>query len=88
MCSGEFGAQDTPNIHDPNQPTVEEWELYSLQTDPVERTNLVDFATGRLRDDVSVPGMSRAALNATYRELRNDLVRQEALYAPQRVTLR
>ena len=63
---------------DPNGVEADEWELYCLKTDPVEQTNLVDFRTGEVREDVTVPGLSTERLILRNTQLRNELARQEA----------
>ncbi len=56
----------------------DEWELYCLASDPIEQTNLVDFRTGDVREDVTVPGMTLDQLRAKNEQLKNELARQEA----------
>jgi len=64
---------------DPSGGEPDEWELYCLASDPQELKNLVDFRTGAVRDDVAVPGVSRAQLKKTAKRLRTELAHQEAL---------
>jgi len=75
LCTGDWKI-----VHyvDPNGVETDEWELYCLETDPVEETNLVDFSTGLLREDVDVPGMTRHELEHKHRHLKEELARQEA----------
>ena len=54
LCTGDWKIV---RYVDPNGIETDEWELYCLRTDPIEETNLVDFRTGEVRDDVSVPGL-------------------------------
>ncbi len=63
---------------DPRGQEADEWEMYHLVSDPNEFTNLVNFATGLLRDDVSVPGLSQLELEAKRLELRALLSQSEA----------
>jgi arylsulfatase A-like enzyme len=63
---------------DPRGVEPDEWELYCLKTDPVEKTNLVNFRTGEVRDDVTVPGMTKDELRVKNVQLRTDLAEQEA----------
>ncbi|MEI7983592.1 MAG: sulfatase-like hydrolase/transferase, partial [Bacteroidota bacterium] len=53
----------------------DQWELYFLNWDPIEQTNLVDFQTGTIRIDVSVPGMTTEELRLKNVSLRNELSR-------------
>lgn len=63
---------------DPNGVEADEWELYCLKTDPIEQTNLVDFSTGEILDNVSVRGMTTAALKLKNKQLKKELAGQEA----------
>ncbi len=56
----------------------DEWELYCLSSDPIEKTNLVDFRTGEVREDVTVPGLTRRQLIAKNKQLREELAWHEA----------
>lgn len=73
FCTGDWKIV---RYVDPKGQKQDEWELYCLMSDPKELTNLVDFSTGEIRDDVSVPGM-------TIEELRqkNYLLRAELAHA-------
>ena len=75
LCTGDWKIV---RYTDPNQVRPDEWELYCLTSDPIEGTNLVDFRTGEVRDDVSVPGMTRVELKSKNRQLQRELARQEA----------
>ena len=75
LCTGDWKIV---RYTDPNQVRPDEWELYCLTTDPIEVINLVDFSTGEVRDDVSVPGMTRVELKSKNRQLQRELARQEA----------
>jgi arylsulfatase A-like enzyme len=58
---------------DPNEVESDQWELYYLTNDPTEVTNLVDFTTGEIRDDVSVPGMTTEELREKNTHLKGQL---------------
>ncbi|WP_051283874.1 sulfatase-like hydrolase/transferase [Desulforegula conservatrix] len=76
LCTGNWKM-----VHyvDPNSVESDEWELYCLKSDPVEQANLVDFRTGEVRDDVSVPGMTLTELKQKNLQLRKELSRQESV---------
>jgi len=76
LCTGDWKIV---RYVDPKGVKPDEWELYCLTADPIEATNLVDFRTGEVRDDVSVPGMTRAELKSKNRQLQKELERQEAI---------
>ena len=76
LCTGDWKIV---RYVDPNGVEPEEWELYYLVTDPIEKTNLVDFRTGDVRDDVTVPGWTPAELRAKNEQLKVQLAEQEAL---------
>ena len=75
LCTGDWKI-----VHyvDPNKVEPDEWELYYLTADPIEAINLVDFRTGEVRDDVSVPGLTKNQLESITRQLKKELARQEA----------
>ena len=75
LCTGDWKI-----VHyvDPNGVESDEWELYCLKTDPIEQTNLVDFRTGEVRDDVSVSGLTTDELMSKNTQLRTELAKQEA----------
>ena len=75
LCTGDWKI-----VHyvDPNGVEADEWELYCLDTDPIEETNLVDFRTGALREDITVPGLTRRELEHRHAQLKRELARQEA----------
>lgn len=75
LCTGDWKLV---RYVDPKAVEPDEWELYCLKTDPVERVNLVDFRTGEVRDGVSLPGFTKDELISKNRQLRADLARQEA----------
>ena len=60
----------------------DQWELYCLVSDPLEILNLVDYRTGIVRSDVSVPGMTPEELAAKNEELRNLLFRATGVTEP------
>lgn len=76
LCTGDWKI-----VHyvDPNAVESDEWELYCLKSDPVEQTNLVDFRTGEVRDDVSVPGMTLVELKQKKMRLKKELALQESI---------
>ena len=76
LCTGDWKII---RYVDPNGVEPDEWELYYLVTDPIEQTNLVDFRTGDLRNDVTVPGWTTAELKSKNEQLRVELAEQEAL---------
>jgi arylsulfatase A-like enzyme len=75
LCAGTWKI-----VHyvDPNGVEADEWELYCLRTDPVEKTNLVNFRTGELRQHMSVSGLTKQQLILKHRQLKKELARQEA----------
>ncbi len=75
LCTGDWKIV---RYLDPNGIQPDEWELYCLRTDPTEHVNLVDFKTGDVRDDVSVPGLTKGQLKSKNRQLKRELARQEA----------
>jgi arylsulfatase A-like enzyme len=75
LCTGDWKIV---RYTDPNGVEADEWELYCLTADPIERTNLVDFRTGEVRSDVSVRGMTAEELVAKNQQLKAELARQEA----------
>jgi arylsulfatase A-like enzyme len=75
LCTGDWKIV---RYLDHNGVEPDEWELYCLTTDPIEQTNLVDFRTGEVRNDVTVPGMTTDQLKLKNSQLKIDLARQEA----------
>ncbi len=75
LCTGEWKIV---RYVDPNGEVHDQWELYCLTADPIERINLVDFMTGEVRSDVAVPGMTMDELRLKHTELKTELARQEA----------
>ncbi|MBP1692609.1 MAG: type phosphodiesterase / nucleotide pyrophosphatase family protein, partial [Chloroflexi bacterium] len=75
LCTGDWKIV---RYLDPKGIESDEWELYCLTSDPIEGMNLVDFRTGEVRNDVSVPGMTKDELKAKNRQLQKELARQEA----------
>ena len=76
LCTGEWKIV---RYVDPNGVETDEWELYYLAADPVEQINIVDFRTGEVRDDVTVPGWTLEQLQAKNTLLKAELARQETL---------
>jgi hypothetical protein len=64
---------------DPNNIEADEWELYCLAADPLEVTNLLNFQTGDLREDVTVPGLNRVQLRKMAELMKEELAYQETL---------
>ncbi|MGE5295381.1 MAG: sulfatase-like hydrolase/transferase [Solirubrobacterales bacterium] len=75
FCTGDWKIV---RYVDPKGVEADEWELYCLTSDPIERVNLVDYKTGEIRTDASVPGMTAEELIAKNNELKEELARQEA----------
>lgn len=76
LCTGDWKIV---RYVDPKEVEPDEWELYYLVTDPIENTNIVDFSTGDVRDDVTVTGWTTAELRAKNEQLKVELAEQEAL---------
>jgi hypothetical protein len=76
FCTGDWKIV---RYFDPNGIETDEWELYSLTTDPVEQINLVDFSTGEVLDNVSVAGFTKNELIAKSLYLKSELAKHEAL---------
>lgn len=75
LCTGEWKLA---RYIDPYGANPDQWELYSLASDPNEATNLVDYVTGELRPGVAVPGMTAAALGAQLTLLKAQLAEEGA----------
>ena len=77
LCTGDWKIV---RYLDPNGIEADEWELYCLTNgnDPVEQVNLVDFKTGEVRADATVPGMTIEQLKLKNAQLKSDLAAQEA----------
>ena len=76
LCTGDWKIV---RYTDPTKAQPDEWELYCLTTDPIEQTNLVDFRTGDVRHDVTVPGLTESELRLKTEQLKKELARQEGL---------
>ncbi|MBF0496921.1 MAG: sulfatase-like hydrolase/transferase [Deltaproteobacteria bacterium] len=74
LCTGDWKIA---RYVDPKAVEPDEWELYCLKTDPIEQTNLVDYRTGEVRADVTVPGMTTDELRLKNKQLKMDLAKQE-----------
>jgi hypothetical protein len=61
FCTGDWKIV---RYIDPHGAVPDQWELYCLSNDPVERINLEDYVSGLIRSDVSVPGMTTQQLQA------------------------
>ncbi len=75
LCTGDWKLV---RYTDPNGVERDEWELYCLKADSREEVNLVDFRTGEVRHDVSLPGMNRGEIVSNAQWLKKELARQEA----------
>jgi arylsulfatase A-like enzyme len=76
LCTGDWKIA---RYFDPKGIEADEWELYCLTNDPVEQENLVDFRTGEVRSDVTVPGMTTDQLKLKNAQLKRDLAAQETV---------
>ena len=76
LCTGDWKIV---RYVDPKGVEADEWELYCLTSDPIEQINLVDFRTGEVRNDVTVPGMTKEALIQKNAQLKMQLAAQETL---------
>ena len=72
FCTGDWKIVQ---YVDPKGIKQDEWELYCLISDPTEETNLVDFTTGEIRDDVTVPGWTTEELRQKNDSLKAELAR-------------
>ncbi len=77
LCTGDWKIV---RYVDPTGFEADEWELYCLTADPIEQINLVDYRTGEVRSDVSVPGMTLAELQLKNSELKTALAAQETAF--------
>jgi len=75
LCTGDWKIVRYVDL---NGVEADEWELYCLTTDPIERINLVNFKTGEVRSDVAVEGMTTEELVAKNAQLKEELIRQQA----------
>ncbi len=80
LCTGDWKIV---RYVDPNGVEADEWELYYLVTDPCEASNIVNFSTGEVRDDVMVQGWTTAELRLKNQQLKSDLAAQETLLLKQ-----
>lgn len=76
LCTGDWKIV---RYVDPHGAEPDEWELYCLEADPTESSNLVDFETGEIRDGVNVPGWTHDELREKNDLLKEALAGQEAL---------
>jgi hypothetical protein len=70
FCTGDWKIVQ---YVDPNGVEKDEWELYCLKNDPIEVDNLDDYATGLVRADASVPGMTKEELILKNESLKKQL---------------
>jgi hypothetical protein len=88
FCTGDWKIVQ---YRDPGGVRQDQWEMYCLTSDPVERVNLVDYLTGLVRGDVTVPGMTTEELQAKNEYLKQQLAHAtgvaETSPAPDRATL-
>ncbi len=75
FCTGDWKIVRYVDL---NGVEADEWELYCLTADPIERVNLVDFKTGEVRSDVAVEGMTTEDLIAKNAQLKEELLRRQA----------
>jgi arylsulfatase A-like enzyme len=73
------GTWKYSRYYDPNGVEADQYEMYNLNTDPIEAVNLLDFKTGQVRAGVTVPGVSPAELEAQRALMAAQLAEQEAL---------
>ena len=73
------GTWKYSQYRDPNGVEAMQYEMYHLPSDGVEAVNLLDFRTGQVRTDVSVPGYSSGQLELMRDRLAQQLARQEQL---------
>jgi len=73
FCTGDWKIVQ---YVDPAGIEQDQWELYCLTTDPVEETNIVNYLTGIVREDVTVPGMTTEELIA-----KNDFMKAQLAHA-------
>ncbi|MDQ5987513.1 MAG: hypothetical protein CSYNP_04484 [Syntrophus sp. SKADARSKE-3] len=76
LCTGDWKIV---RYFDPKGIEADEWELYCLTNtnDPVEQVNLVDFRTGEVRSDATVPGMTLEQIKFKNAQLKLELTAQE-----------
>jgi len=74
LCTGDWKIA---RYLDPTGARADEWELYCLTGDAVERKNLMDFRTGELTQDAFVHGMTREELETKAAWLKAELDKQE-----------
>jgi hypothetical protein len=88
FCTGDWKIVQ---YVDPKGVENEQWELYCLTSDPNELTNLVDYRTGIIREDVSVPGMTAEELRLKNIYLKEQLANatsvSETGTSPKQITL-
>ncbi|MEI6882878.1 MAG: sulfatase-like hydrolase/transferase [Bacteroidota bacterium] len=72
FCTGDWKIVQ---YVDPKGIANEEWELYCLSNDPNEENNLDNYASGEVRANAYVPGMTREQLIAKNDTLKNQLAR-------------
>lgn len=71
------GTWKYSRYYDPNGVEDDQYEMYHLPSDPIEAVNLVDFRTGQVRGDVTVPGFSAEQLGARRATMASQLAQQE-----------
>jgi hypothetical protein len=84
FCTGDWKIVQ---YVDPNGIEKDEWELYCLTNDPIELDNLNDYATGVVRADASVPGMTKEELilkNESLKKQLNTAIGVSEIVSPQR----
>jgi hypothetical protein len=73
------GTWKYSRYYDPNGVEADQFELYHMPSDPIEAINLVNYQTGQIRNDVTVPGFSAQQLEEQRARLAAQLAEQEAL---------
>ncbi len=79
FCTGDWKIVQ---YVDPDGAASDQWELYCLSSDPTERYNLDDYATGEVLPGASVPGMTYDQLVMKNDSLKNQLAAVVGLQEP------
>lgn len=73
------GTWKYSRYYDPNGVEADQFELYHIPSDPIEAINLLNYQTGQVRNDVTVPGFTAQQLEEQRTRLAAQLAEQEAL---------
>ena len=73
------GTWKFSRYYDPNGVEADQYEFYHLPSDPIEAVNLVNYKTGQVRADVSVPGVTPVQIAAQRDLMGQQLGQQEEL---------